>query len=141
MVCATGKISARFLLLSLQKKFSGSIDQIELCSLYELEQRDLKEFDYIFSTVPIDKKVNIPIIILHDFGTQLELAKVQKAMDHSYIQRFFKKEFFFTDVSEKRRKKSSKNCAGGLGKSGRCRRISVNQYYSGNRWEAQISVI
>ena len=99
LVCATGKISARFLLLSLQKKFSGSIDQIELCSLYELEQRDLKEFDYIFSTVPIDKKVNIPIIILHDFGTQLELAKVQKAMDHSYIQRFFKKEFFFTDVS------------------------------------------
>ena len=98
LVCATGKITARFLLMNLQKKFSGSINRIELRSLYELEHCDLSKFDYIFTTVPIDKKVDAPIISIHDFGTASELEKIRRIIESSCVKKFFKEELFFINV-------------------------------------------
>lgn len=101
LVCATGKTSARFLLLTLRKRFERQINSIQLCGLYELQYLDLQRFDYIFSTVPIDRSVNITIIMIRDFMTHMELLDVEKQMkqqEYSIIRRFFKKELFFTGI-------------------------------------------
>lgn len=101
LVCATGKTSSRFLQLTLSKQFHEYINQIELCSLYELDSHDVRTYDYVFSTVPINKTIPVPIIMIHDFITQSEILMVKNRFDdkgHYFYETFFKKELFFTEI-------------------------------------------
>lgn len=101
LVCASGKVSTRFLFFSIKEKFSEYIDKIEFCNIYELEKQNLNSFDYIFSTVPIDISVEIPIIFIRDFMTKNEVLSVQKKMSErniNLINNFFKKYLFFENI-------------------------------------------
>lgn len=102
LVCATGKVSAHFLMFSIQERFHNYIDHIELCSLYELEEKNMEEFDYIFSSVPIDIPVKIPIIFIHDIMTPNEIQFVEKEIAQQkmkIVKKIFRKKLFLQEVS------------------------------------------
>lgn len=57
VICPTGIVTSE-LLISRIKKMSPSLDNIEVASIYELEEIDLKEFDVILSTVKLEGNGN-----------------------------------------------------------------------------------
>lgn len=103
LVCATGRTSSEFLMLTLMKKFGKDIEKIDLCSAYELEEWNLGGYDGIFTTIPIARSVSIPVILIHDFLSQSELEQVREEfMDEDewrVLEQFYKSKFFFTGIT------------------------------------------
>lgn len=101
IVCASGKASSHLLLNKIRREFSGYISQIDICTTYELEERKLEGVDYIFSTVPIPVHVDVPILQIHDFIMSYELKNIKKVFQSrnmKFLQEFYQKRFFFTDI-------------------------------------------
>lgn len=106
LVCATGETSSYFLRLALEKKFEAYIEHIDLCSLYELEKQDMKQYDCIFTTVPINQSVSLPIVFITNFLTQSEISVVKQELDcmeNGVLLEFFRPQFFFADVGGENR--------------------------------------
>lgn len=103
LVCASGKTSSGFLLLMLIKKFGKDIEKIDMCSVYELEDRDLDEYDAIFTTIPISCSVARPVIMIHDFLSQSEILRVKEELlgngEWRIVEKFYKSRFFFTGIT------------------------------------------
>ena len=101
VVCASGKASSHLLLNKIRREFSEYIGQIEVCTTYELGERYLADVDYIFSTVPIPVSVDVPILQIHDFIMSYELKSIKKvfqSQNMKFLQEFYQKRFFFTDI-------------------------------------------
>lgn len=101
IVCETGKSSSQFLMFRFRKEFDKYIDHLYNCSVYEFEKYDLSNIDYIFSTVPIRRKVNVPIFQIGTFLEAEEILRVRKKLeveDPDFLREYYRKELFFTDV-------------------------------------------
>lgn len=99
LVCVTGKASSQFLMFKFKKEFKNYINEIKICNLYELANYDLKDIDYIFSTVPIQTKVDIPIYLINNFLEENEIMSVRKKLELGNLNdSYFKEELFFKDV-------------------------------------------
>ena len=65
---------------------------------FHLEQYDFSKIDYIFSTVPIHQKVNVPIIRVEDFLNQSSMRVVQSILEGSsgiFLSAYYQPELFF----------------------------------------------
>lgn len=102
LVCASGRASSRMLLYQLKKEFGDYLDQVFVCNVYELEDFDMSKADYIFATVPIYRKVPVPVIEIHDFleyGDLLAARKTLENGDRKFLLEFYRREFFFPSVA------------------------------------------
>jgi len=104
VVCASGAGSSQILLYKLKQKFKNYINEIKVAKLYELLDIDQNKYDYIISTVPINFKINIPIINVQDFLTEEDVGLVRNIFtetenDYSFINKYFKEELFFKDLT------------------------------------------
>lgn len=103
LVCATGKTSSGFLLLTLMKKFRKDIEKIDMCSAYEIDDWNPDEYDAIFTTIPISCSVARPVIMIHDFLSQSELMQVKEELlsneEWHIVEKFYKSSFFFTGIT------------------------------------------
>ncbi len=77
LVCVSGKASSRLLQYRFQREFGEYIDSLEICSVHELEQVDFKQVDFGFTTVPIYRKVSVPIMEIHDFLESGEIMSIR----------------------------------------------------------------
>lgn len=101
LVCISGKASSRMLMYRFQKEFGEYIQSLQICGMHELEQMNLKEIDFIFTTVPIYKKISVPIMEIHDILENSEIMSVRHFLqvgDLHFLNKFYRKEFFFADV-------------------------------------------
>lgn len=101
LVCISGKASSRMLMYRFQKEFGDYINSLKICGMHELERVDFKEVDFIFTTVPIYKKVSVPIMEIHDFFESSEIMSIRRFLqvgDMSFLNKFYRKELFFRDV-------------------------------------------
>lgn len=102
LLCATGKIGSRFLKFRLEEEFRDYIERIDMYSIYEMEKIDLDQYDYIFSTVSVDLKVPVPIVMIHDFFAQSEMLdlhrKLSQLENRGNISSFYRKELFFPET-------------------------------------------
>lgn len=101
IVCISGKASSRLLLYRFQREFGDYIHSIRICGMHELDQIDLKEIDFIFTTVPIYKKVTVPIMEIHDFLENSEIMSIRhffRVGDLQFLNKFYRKELFFSEV-------------------------------------------
>jgi len=104
IVCGTGKGSARLLLYKYQKEFGGFINQIYVCSTYELSGFDFSKVDYVFTTIPINRRIPIPIVEVGQFLGKNDIVKVWDILENGhmdFLDDYYKKEQFFTDVEGK----------------------------------------
>lgn len=102
IVCASGSASSHLLLSRIKRAFPAYIAQAEVCTLFELEHRDLGGIDYIFTTVPIPFPVGVPILEIHDFIQHYELQNIKKVLQRQhmqFLQQFYQERFFFTGIS------------------------------------------
>lgn len=78
VVCSTGKGTSRLLKYKYEQEFSEFLNHIYVCDLLGLERFDLSCIDYIFTTVPITREVNVPIV---EVGVFLESNDIRKVTD------------------------------------------------------------
>jgi len=112
IICASGKASSQLLLNKFRREFGEYIHEIDICTVFELEQRNLDGIDYIFSTVPIRIPVNVPILEIHDFIQHYELKNIKKVFEKRnmrFLQEFYQKSLFFTDIDGETRKEVLEN--------------------------------
>nr|WP_314465384.1 BglG family transcription antiterminator [uncultured Clostridium sp.] len=106
LVCTSGKASSQMLLYQLKKEFGAHLKEIYICNIYELDTFDLKDIDYIFTTVPISKHVPVPIVEIHDFLEFSDILSVRKRLeggDRRFLLEFYKREFFFPHIKAETR--------------------------------------
>lgn len=101
LVCITGKAGSHFLKCRFENELKEYINEVQNCSIYELEHYDLTKVDMIFSTVPIHKKVNVPIYAISDFFEAGEILDARKKIELgnvNFIKDFYKPELFFKEL-------------------------------------------
>lgn len=101
LVCASGKGSARLYEYQFKKVFGNYIKSIKTCTVEDLKRVQMQDIDYIFTTVPIDFPVPVPIQKLDGFLKGGEIQKVRNwlnAYEDVDIKKFFWPDLFFKDV-------------------------------------------
>ncbi|GAE92848.1 transcriptional antiterminator [Gracilibacillus boraciitolerans JCM 21714] len=94
IVCASGLGTSQLIYYKLKSQFGQHLDVIGSTEYYQLHQYNLQEIDFIVSSIPIPKKLSIPVIEVnailggdHDISKIEQLVLEEKqAMDH-YIQK------------------------------------------------------
>lgn len=98
IVCSTGRGSAELMSYNFRKQFSDYVDVIETCEASLLNQQNLSRFDYVISTVKINRKIDIPILQVSCFLEHSDIQTLHKIFDrklpHS-MERFFSSQLFF----------------------------------------------
>jgi lichenan operon transcriptional antiterminator len=67
LVCSSGRGSAQLLKIDFWKKFKNYLEKVETCNVFELSKIDLSEYTCIFSTVPINMHLTIPMFRIKYF--------------------------------------------------------------------------
>lgn len=67
LVCSSGRGSTQLLKYDFQKKFGEQLERVETCNLFELDKLDLSSFDCVFSTVPVQRKLPVPVFRIKYF--------------------------------------------------------------------------
>jgi len=100
LVCQSGKVSTMILKNQLLEKFSAYLDRIDSCLLIELQDIDLSEYQYIFSTIPISQRVQIPIINIQYFLTESEYHGIESILKNTTFafDEFFDPDLFITGI-------------------------------------------
>lgn len=103
LVCPTGKIGSLLLKMNLQSEFSSYIGNVEMRNVFDLNDVNYDDFDYIFTTTPIDVIVPIPIIAISDMEGQFNIHKVKNTIQSNdllkSVTEFYYKELFFNNVN------------------------------------------
>lgn len=103
LVCVSGKASSQMLMYRFRQEFGEYVNDIKVCGMYDFEQCDLSEIDYIFSTVPIYHKVSVPIMEIKEFLEGSDIMEVRRFLqlgDYNFLQDFYKEKYFFIDIDK-----------------------------------------
>jgi len=107
IICASGAGSSQILLYKIRQRFHDYLDKIYVTSLYELEETDQKEYDFILSTIAIPFATSIPVIQVQYFLTDKNFHQIdgalRKTTDSDMVDQYFRSELFFTDIEAKNR--------------------------------------
>ena len=63
------------------QEFKENIKEIYVCNLYEVEAFDFSKVDYVFTTVPIQTYVPVPILEVSSFLKESDITAVRKLFE------------------------------------------------------------
>lgn len=101
VVCASGVGSARLLAYRLQREFSSNFESVETCDASEFAERDIADIDYIFTTVPLDRRVNVPVVHVSLFLDDSSRRDVRRVIDREATESalsYFSPDLFFSHL-------------------------------------------
>lgn len=104
IVCGSGVGSARMLEYLVNKNFKDYICDTTTIDLSGLSTVNLVDYDYIFSTVPINQNLPIPIINVNSFLSEEDIQKIssylkKEELNHS-VRHYFSEELYLTNITE-----------------------------------------
>lgn len=111
IVCASGKGSAQLLLYKYKSEFGNYINNIETCDASSIYKVDLKNIDYIFTTVPIKLKVSIPIQEVQYFLEDRDIKVMKRVLSCdsiSSVLKYYDKNLFFSNLTCKNKSETLK---------------------------------
>ncbi|WP_182187444.1 BglG family transcription antiterminator [Pectinatus frisingensis] len=100
IVCGAGLSTALLLKSKLQRRFGNILQIKKVMSCYELDEKIIKETDFIFTTVPITHIISKKIIRVEPIMTEYDLTRVEQKIneictgDEIPLNNFFKKDLF-----------------------------------------------
>ncbi len=74
------------------------------CHLEDLANQDMSRIDYVLSTVPVNRDLSVPIIMIPNYITDDELRRIESEMRQPrniYLESFFDERLFFTEIEGK----------------------------------------
>ena len=107
IVCASGAGSAKLLEYRYLREFGDYIDDIRVCNVRELDSVDYGQVDYVFTTVPLSRKLPVPVREITYFLDSGEVGSVRRMLarqDDGEVVGYFDERLFFPHarLSEKR---------------------------------------
>lgn len=103
VVCASGAGSARLLEYRCRREFGDYIDRIYTCDLMGLDSFDLSRIDYVFTTVPIERSLPVPVLEVGCFFDETDIPSVREALSSTNNGRlpYFKRSLFFPHMQQR----------------------------------------
>lgn len=101
LVCSTGKGSSRLLQYQYQEKFGEYLNQIQICDSKNLDKIDFSRIDYVFTTVPLDTAVPVPVLKVGFFIKEKETQIIRKALSEEKnfkLDSYFPQTVFFKEI-------------------------------------------
>lgn len=115
IVCGAGRGSSRMLRYKYEQEFGEYLEKISVCGIHELPLIDLGDVDYVFTTVPIHRKIPVPIIEVGQFLGNTDIVKVKGILERGHIDfldEYYRQEQFLTDVEGDNREEVIRNLCG-----------------------------
>ena len=105
VVCASGAGSARLLEYRCRREFGQYIDKIMTCDILKLDAFDFSQVDYVFTTVPIEKKLPVPIREVTYFLDTEDVLQVRELLGGEApaagIPPYFRRNLFFPHMAQR----------------------------------------
>ncbi|WP_347836280.1 PTS sugar transporter subunit IIA [Gracilibacillus sp. JCM 18860] len=97
IVCASGLGTSQLIYYKLKSHFGQYLDIVGSTEYYQLHQYNLQEIDFIVSSIPIPKKLPIPVIEVNAILSNQDLGKVETLVleEKHEMTRFLGKDFTF----------------------------------------------
>lgn len=103
VVCATGAGSARLLEHRYRQEFGSYVDRIETCDAAHVRFVDFSNIDYVFSTVPLESDIPVPVCQVSYFLDSTEAEHVREILlsesENASAFDLFRSDLFFPHVS------------------------------------------
>lgn len=112
IVCGSGKTTSNLLVTKYRKEFNNYIENIYAEDLMGLKDFDFSKVDYVFSTVPINVKLPIPIVYISNFLKSDDIINVKntfESLNRNIILEYYKKEMFTTYIKGDTKEEIIKN--------------------------------
>lgn len=77
IVCATGVASAQLLYHKLQATFGSKLQIVGTANVFDMHKYDLGSLDFIISTIPIQKRLTVPIIDVNTILRDEDIARLE----------------------------------------------------------------
>lgn len=99
LVCMSGKSSSQLFIYRYKKSFEKYVDHIYDCNIFDLEGFDFtgKNIDYVFTTVPIQISIPVPVFEVDLFFEQNDVIKFSQMFENDHrniLNKYYRKELF-----------------------------------------------
>lgn len=81
IVCASGAGSARLLENRYRREFGAYLDRIETCDVGGIDDVDFTHIDYVFTTVPLNRALPVPVREVGFFMNEGEIHRVREVLE------------------------------------------------------------
>ena len=81
LVCSSGAGSAMLLKHFFQTNFGNHINRLEVSAAYQLDNYDLDGFDCVFSTIPINRHLKIPVFLISTLVDSSDVKTIQAKLE------------------------------------------------------------
>lgn len=102
LVCSSGKGSAELLAYTYKRAFGEYLKELITCSAYDLENIDFSKIDFVFTTVPINIKIPVPIQEVYYFLEENNIREIKKIFtleEEGDILKYYDKNLFLKDIN------------------------------------------
>lgn len=100
LVCASGAGTAKLMAYKMQKQFGDRINQIAICDQRSIGKQDFSKIDYVFTTVPIQEHIPVPICEVKQFldGKRSGMIRGFLREDAHEILKYYPEQLFFPEL-------------------------------------------
>lgn len=109
LVCSSGAGSAMLLKHFFQTNFANHIAKLEVSSAHNLENIKIAEFDCVFSTIPIERSLNIPVFLISSLVDNSDVSLIKsklEKLESGNILKHFPEELFFVNQTYETREQA-----------------------------------
>lgn len=112
IVCNSGKALSQLLMVQFRQEFGEYIDQMYISDIFSLDTYDVSKIDYIFTTVPIQHHIPIPIQEINLFMEPSERLEIRKFLENKSIDKIlnvYRRNHFFVNIQGDTKEEVLKN--------------------------------
>lgn len=103
VVCASGQGSARLLEHRYRQQFGDYLEHIAVCDAARIGEQDFSSIDYVFTTVPLEVEVPVPVMMVRFFPDAQEAERVRDVLRggalSSLVEPCFDRARFFSHLA------------------------------------------
>lgn len=83
IVCASGAGAARLLEQRYRREFGAYLDRVQTCDVGSVDRMDFSRVDYVFTTVPLKRRLPVPVCEVSLFLDGGDIHRVREALEVS----------------------------------------------------------
>lgn len=93
IVCASGMGSAKLLEHQYRDAFGPYLGAIKTCDALEVDQVDMTDIDFVFTTVPLQAELSAPVYLIKGFLDDRDISTVRRALRYNEADDMFARVF------------------------------------------------
>ena len=100
LVCASGRGSAQLLKYKYMEEFGRYVGKMEVCDVNQVPSVDFTDIDYVFTTVPLQHHVPVPVREVQYFIGEKEVGDIRRMFSRAdgVIEKYYFQELFIPSL-------------------------------------------